>query len=83
MATKDSFDAFIAIAKDKIDQFSENTDQLNIKIIQDELKEKFDDLARSQGYVSNEEYGALQALAKRLEKRISKLEDLIRKADLK
>jgi hypothetical protein len=77
MTTKDSFDAFISIVRDKIDEFAENTDQPNIKIIQNELKEKFDDLAKSQGYVSNEEYEALKNLAKRLEERVSKLEDLL------
>ena len=56
MAAKDSFDAFISIVRDKIDEFSENTDQPNIKIIQNELKDKFDELAKSQGYVSSEEY---------------------------
>ena len=48
MAAKDSFDAFISIVRDKIDEFSENTDQPNIKIIQNELKDKFDELAKSQ-----------------------------------
>jgi hypothetical protein len=56
MAAKDSFDAFISIVRDKIDGFSENTNQPNIKIIQNELKDKFDELAKSQGYVSGEEY---------------------------
>ena len=60
MAAKDSFDAFISILRDKIDGFSENTDQPNIKIIQNELKDKFDELAKSQGYVSSEEYEALK-----------------------
>jgi hypothetical protein len=77
MTTKDSFDAFISIVRDKIDEFTENADQPNIKIIQNELKEKFDNLAKSQGYVSNEEYEALKNLAKRLEERVSKLEDLL------
>ena len=49
MASKDSFDAFISILRDKIDAFSENASQPNVKIIQNELKEKFDDLAKSQG----------------------------------
>lgn len=77
MAAKDSFDAFISIVRDKIDEFSENTDQPNIKIIQNELKDKFDELAKSQGYVSSEEYEALKDLAKRLEQRVSKLEELL------
>ena len=77
MASKDSFDAFISILRDKIDAFSENASQPNVKIIQNELKEKFDDLAKSQGYVSNDEYEALKDLAKRLEQRVSRLEELL------
>ena len=83
MAAKDSFDAFISIVRDKIDEFSENTDQPNIKIIQNELKDKFDELAKSQGYVSSEEYEALKDLAKRLEQRVSKLEELLEESDTK
>ena len=56
MANKDSFDAFVSIIRDKIDELSENTDQSRIQVFQNELKEKFDDLARSQGYVSSKEY---------------------------
>ena len=77
MASKDSFDAFIGILRDKIDAFSENASQPNVKIIQNELKDKFDDLAKSQGYVSNDEYEALKELAKRLEQRVSRLEELL------
>ena len=83
MAAKDSFDAFISILRDKIDGFSENTDQPNIKIIQNELKDKFDELAKSQGYVSSEEYEALKDLAKRLEQRVSKLEELLEGSEAK
>ncbi len=83
MAAKDSFDAFISIVRDKIDEFSENTDQPNIKIIQNELKDKFDELAKSQGYVSSEEYEALNDLAKRLEQRVSKLEELLEESETK
>ena len=81
MAAKDSFDAFISIVRDKIDEFSENTDQPNIKIIQNELKDKFDELAKSQGYVSSEEYEAIKDLAKRLEQRVSKLEELLEESE--
>ena len=77
MASKDSFDAFISILRDKIDAYSENASQPNVKIIQNELKDKFDDLAKSQGYVSNDEYEALKELAKRLEQRVSRLEELL------
>ena len=83
MATKDSFDAFVSILRDKIDDFSETINQPNMKIIQDELKDKFDDLAKSQGYVSNEEYEALKGLAKRLEQRFSKLEELLEESKTK
>lgn len=83
MAAKDSFDAFISIVRDKIDEFSENTDQPNIKIIQNELKDKFDELAKSQGYVSSEEYEALKDLAKRLEQRVTKLEELLEESEAK
>ena len=83
MAAKDSFDAFISIVRDKIDEFSENTDQPNIKIIQNELKDKFDELAKSQGYVSSEEYEALKDIAKRLEQRVSKLEELLEESEAK
>jgi DNA mismatch repair ATPase MutS len=83
MAAKDSFDAFISIVRDKIDGFSENTNQPNIKIIQNELKDKFDELAKSQGYISAEEYEALKDLAKRLEQRVSKLEELLEESETK
>ena len=77
MAAKDSFDAFVSILRDKINGFSEDANEPNLKIIQNELKDRFDDLVKSQGYVSNEEYEALKSLAKRLEQRVSKLEELL------
>ena len=77
MTAKDSFDAFVSILRDKIDGFSEDANEPNIKIIQNELKDRFDDLVKSQGYVSNDEYEALESLAKRLEQRVSKLEELL------
>ena len=83
MATKDSFDAFVSILRDKIDEFSENINQPSVKIIQNELRDKFDDLEKSQGYVSNEEYEALKNLAKRLEERVSKLEELLEESKTK
>ena len=83
MAAKDSFDAFVSILRDKIDEFSEDADEPNIKIIQNELKGRFDDLVKSQGYVSNEEYEALKGLAQRLEQRVSKLEVLLEKSKAK
>ena len=83
MAAKDSFDAFVSILRDKIDGFSEDTNEPNIKIIQNELKDRFDDLVKSQGYVSIEEYEALNGLAQRLEQRVSKLEVLLEKSKAK
>ena len=83
MAAKDSFDAFVSILRDKIDGFSEDADEPNIKIIQNELKDRFDDLVKSQGYVSSEEYEALNGLAKRLEQRVSKLEELLEQSKTK
>ena len=83
MAAKDSFDAFVSILRDKIDGFSEDTNEPNIKIIQNELKDRFDDLVKSQGYVSNEEYEALNGLAQRLEQRVSKLEELLEQSKTK
>ena len=77
MTAKDSFDAVVSILRDKIDGISEDANEPNIKIIQNELKDRFDDLVKSQGYVSNEEYEALESLAKRLEQRVSKLEELL------
>ena len=82
MAAKDSLDAFVSIVRDKIDALSENSNQPSIRLIHDELKDKFDNLAKSQGYVSGDEYKALKALAIRLEKRLSKLEDIVAKSNL-
>ena len=79
MATRDSFDAFLSIIKDKIGEFSEHADQSHIQVFQNELRARFDDLAKSQGYVSSDEYEALKILASRLEDRITKLEELIKK----
>ena len=82
MAAKDSLDAFVSIVRDKIDALSENSNQPSIGLIHDELKGRFDNLAKSQGYVSGDEYEALKALAIRLEKRLSKLEDIVAKSNL-
>ena len=83
MAAKDSFDAFVSILRDKIDGFSEDANEPNIKIIQNELKDRFDDLVKSQGYVSSEEYEALNGLAQKLEKRVSKSEELLEQSRTK
>ena len=83
MAAKDSFDAFVSILRDKIDGFSGDANEPNIKIIQNELKDRFDDLVKSQGYVSSEEYEALNGLAQRLEQRVSKLEELLEQSRTK
>jgi ribosome recycling factor len=82
MANKDSFDALFSILRDKINGFADEN-QPNLKNIKNELRDKFDDIAKSQGYVSNEEYEALKGLAKRLEKRVAKLEELLEKPETK
>ena len=82
MANKDSFDAFFSILRDKINVLADEN-QPNIKNVKNELRDKFDDIAKSQGYVSNEEYEALKSLAKRLEKRVAKLEELLEKPETK
>mgnify|MGYP003963421881 FL=1 len=83
MATKDTFEAFVSIVRDKIDDFSKDSAQPNINIVRDELKEKFDELVKSQGYVSSDEYKVLESLAKKLEARGSKLEGLVKQSDAK
>jgi len=83
MATKDTFEAFVSIVRDKIDDFSKDSAQPNINIVRDELKEKFDELVKSQGYVSSDEYKVLESLAKKLEARVSKLEGLVKQSDTK
>ena len=82
MANKDSFDAFFSILRDKINGFADEN-QPNIKNVKNELRDKFDDIAKSQGYVSNDEYEALKVLAKRLEQRVSKLEELLEESKAK
>ena len=79
MANKDSFDAFVSIIRDKIEELSEHTDQSRIQVFQNELREKFDDLARSRGYISSKEYEALENLAARQEERVTKLENQLKK----
>ena len=83
MVTKDSFDAFISLVQDKINGISEKSNQNNLKVIQNELKDKFDNLLKSQGYVSQEEYDALCDIALRLEERVSRLEEKIEKSRTK
>jgi BMFP domain-containing protein YqiC len=74
MANKDTFEAFISIVQDKIMDFTDGSSTPNFEVIKDEVKEKFDELIRSQGYVSKEEFEALEAIAKRLESRLDELE---------
>ncbi|MDC0923032.1 hypothetical protein OAQ74_02865 [Gammaproteobacteria bacterium] len=74
MANKDTFEAFINIVQDKIMDFTDSSSKPNFEVIKDEVKEKFDELIRSQGYVSKEEFEALEAIAKRLESRLDELE---------
>ena len=74
MANKDTFEAFISIVQDKIMDFTDDSNKPNFEVIKDEVREKFDELIRSQGYVSKEEFEALEAIAKRLESRLDELE---------
>ena len=74
MASKDTFEAFISIVQDKIVDFTDGSSKPNFEVIKDEVREKFDELIRSQGYVAKEEFEALEAIAKRLESRLDELE---------
>lgn len=74
MANKDTFEAFISIVQDKIMDFTDGSSKPNFEVIKDEVREKFDELIRSQGYVSKEEFEALEAIANRLESRLDELE---------
>jgi BMFP domain-containing protein YqiC len=74
MANKDTFEAFISIVQDKIIDFTDGSSKPSFEVIKDEIREKFDELIRSQGYVSKEEFEALDSIAKRLESRLDELE---------
>ena len=74
MTNKDTFEAFISIVQDKIMDFTDGSKKPNFEVIKDEVREKFDELIRSQGYVSKEEFEALEAIANRLESRLDELE---------
>ena len=74
MTNKDTFEAFISIVQDKIMDFTDGSSTPNFEVIKDEVREKFDELIRSQGYISKEEFEALEAIAKRLESRLDELE---------
>jgi BMFP domain-containing protein YqiC len=74
MASKDTFEAFISIVQDKIIDFTDGPNKPNLEVIKDEVRDKFDELVRSQGYVSKEEFEALETIAKRLESRLEELE---------
>jgi BMFP domain-containing protein YqiC len=74
MTNKDTFEAFIRIVQDKIMDFTDGSSKPNFEVVKDEVREKFDELIRSQGYVSKEEFEALEAIAKRLESRLDELE---------
>ena len=74
MANKDTIEAFISIVQDKIMDFTDGSSKPNFEVVKGEVREKFDELIRSQGYVSKEEFEALEAIAKRLESRLDELE---------
>jgi BMFP domain-containing protein YqiC len=75
MANKDTIEAFISIVQDKIIDFTDGSSKPSFEVIKDEIREKFDELIRSQGYVSKEEFEALESIAKRLESRLDELEE--------
>ena len=74
MTSKDTLGAFISIVQDKIMDFTDSPNKPNLEVIKDEVRDKFDELVRSQGYVSKEEFEALETIAKRLESRLEELE---------
>lgn len=74
MTSKDTLGAFISIVQDKIMDFTDGPNKPNLEVIKDEVRDKFDELVRSQGYVSKEEFEALETIAKRLESRLEELE---------
>jgi BMFP domain-containing protein YqiC len=78
MVSKDTFEAFISIVQDKIIDFTDDPNKPSLDEIKGEVKDKFDDLIRSQGYVSKEEFEALETLAQRLESRLDELEAKIK-----
>ena len=78
MANKDTFEAFISIVQDKIIDFTDDPNKPSLDEIKGEVKDKFDDLIRSQGYVSKEEFEALETIAQRLESRLDELEAKIK-----
>ena len=78
MASKDTFEAFISIVQDKIIDFTNDPNKPSLDAIKGEVKDKFDDLIRSNGYVSKEEFEALEAIAQRLESRLDELEAKIK-----
>jgi BMFP domain-containing protein YqiC len=78
MVSKDTFEAFISIVQDKIIDFTDDPNKPSLDEIKGEVKDKFDDLIRSQGYVSKEEFEALETIAQRLESRLDELEAKIK-----
>ena len=78
MASKDTFEAFISIVQDKIIDFTDDPNKPSLDGIKGEVKDKFDDWIRSQGYVSKKEFEALETIAQRLESRLDELEAKIK-----
>ena len=78
MTSKDTFEAFVSIVQDKIIDFTDDPNKPSLDGIKGEVKDKFDDLIRSQGYVSKEEFEALETIAQRLESRLDELEAKIK-----
>jgi len=74
MSNNETFEAFIRIVEDKITEFSDSNAKPSFDLLKDGVRDKFDDLIKSQGYVSKEEYESLEIIVRRLESRLDKLE---------
>ena len=74
MSNKETFEAFIRIVEDKIAAFSGANAKPNLDLLKDGVRDKFDNLIKSQGYVSKEEYESLEIIVRRLESRLEELE---------
>ena len=74
MSNKETFEAFIRIVEDKIAAFPDSNAKPSLDLLKDGVRDKFDDLIKSQGYVSKEEYQSLEIIVRRLESRLDELE---------
>ena len=74
MSNRETFEAFIRIVEDKITEFSDSNAKPNLDLLKDGVRDRFDDLIISQGFVSKDEYESLEMIARRLESRLDELE---------